>query len=245
MEVHTHTHTARKKWTHYLWEFLMLFLAVFCGFLAENFREHQVEHQREKQYMVSLVEDLGTDTAELKKGILNTDSTNNYTDSVLFFLSTLKINDQIPARFAGLMRIAGQRLSLINTDRTSSQLKNSGAMRLIRDKKVVDAILRYWNQIEKTNLTLERYLVYRNAGRELSFRLFMWTEVYRRLNPMKKDTIQYLKVIDKDPKKWDELMNIISGSGLIVSSGHINNLKKQLELAINLIDLIKKEYHLK
>ncbi len=40
MEVHAHTHTARKKWTHYFWEFLMLFLAVFCGFLAENQREH-------------------------------------------------------------------------------------------------------------------------------------------------------------------------------------------------------------
>ncbi len=23
MEVHAHTHTARKKWTHYLWEFLI------------------------------------------------------------------------------------------------------------------------------------------------------------------------------------------------------------------------------
>ena len=39
MEVHRHAHTDRKKWAHYLWEFLMLFLAVFCGFLAENQRE--------------------------------------------------------------------------------------------------------------------------------------------------------------------------------------------------------------
>ena len=29
MEVHHHTHTPRKKWTHYFWEFLMLFLAVY------------------------------------------------------------------------------------------------------------------------------------------------------------------------------------------------------------------------
>ena len=35
MEVHHHSHTSRKKWMHYFWEFLMLFLAVFCGFLAE------------------------------------------------------------------------------------------------------------------------------------------------------------------------------------------------------------------
>jgi len=51
MEVHAHTQTARKKWTHYFWEFLMLFLAVFCGFLAEYKLEHIIEHQREEQYI--------------------------------------------------------------------------------------------------------------------------------------------------------------------------------------------------
>ena len=67
MEVHAHTHTARKKWTHYLWEFLMLFLAVFCGFLAENQREHMIENQREKQYINSFIEDLKADTAFITK----------------------------------------------------------------------------------------------------------------------------------------------------------------------------------
>ena len=69
MEVHAHSHTARKKWTHYFWEFLMLFLAVFCGFLAENQREHMVEHQREKQYMNSLITDLKGDTALIRSVI--------------------------------------------------------------------------------------------------------------------------------------------------------------------------------
>ena len=37
MEVHKHPHhvTHKKKWSEYLLEFLMLFLAVFLGFLAE------------------------------------------------------------------------------------------------------------------------------------------------------------------------------------------------------------------
>src|SRR5215207_1734774 len=61
MEVHAHTHTARKRWTHYFWEFLMLFLAVFCGFLAEYELEHKIERDREKQYMRSLLYDLRTD----------------------------------------------------------------------------------------------------------------------------------------------------------------------------------------
>ncbi len=245
MEVHAHTHTPRKKWTHYLWEFLMLFLAVFAGFLAENQREHFVEHRREKQYMVSLVEDLQTDTAELRKAMISADSTNKYIDSALIFLTANKIADRLPHHFSFMMRVAGQRLSLINTDRTSSQLKNSGAMRLIRNNHVVHGILKYWNQIEKTNLTLERYLIYRNQGRDLSFKLFMWPEVYRRTLQINEDSIRYLRVIDPDPKKWDELINIIGGSGLIIAFAHINNLKKQFQLAGELIDLIKKEYHLK
>src|SRR6476469_8258091 len=67
MEVHAHTHTARKRWTHYLWEFLMLFLAVFCGFLAENQREHMVEHQKEKQYIKLLNEDVESDINQISR----------------------------------------------------------------------------------------------------------------------------------------------------------------------------------
>src|SRR5678810_278991 len=66
MEVHAHTHTARKKWTHYFWEFLMLFLAVFCGFLAEYQLEHKIEKDREKQYIISMIKELEADTAQLK-----------------------------------------------------------------------------------------------------------------------------------------------------------------------------------
>ena len=58
MEVHAHSHTPRKKWTHYFWEFLMLFLAVFCGFLAEYKLEQTIERHREKEYMQLMVEDL-------------------------------------------------------------------------------------------------------------------------------------------------------------------------------------------
>src|SRR5882724_522556 len=48
METHAHHlhHAPGKKIWHYFYEFLMLFLAVFSGFLAENWREHYVEHER-------------------------------------------------------------------------------------------------------------------------------------------------------------------------------------------------------
>src|SRR6476620_5206719 len=69
MEVHHPSNPHGKSWTHYLWEFLMLFLAVFCGFLAENQREHYVEHQREKQFIQTLLQDLGNDTVNFNRSI--------------------------------------------------------------------------------------------------------------------------------------------------------------------------------
>lgn len=245
MEVHHHSHTPRKKWTHYFWEFLMLFLAVFCGFLAENKREHMVEHQREKQFMRLLIEDLETDTAELKKAIDKCSTVVLYSDSTLIFLSGYKPSGEIPISLTNFVGFSGMRLKLINTDRTSSQLKNSGALRLIRNSNVNNEILKYWKQIEETNITLDRYNLYRNAGREIVFRLWVLPEVYEHGHSIPLDSVKTVRVIDQDPKKWDELTNLIAISGFIARTAHMNNLKMQLALAEKLIALIREEYRLK
>ena len=68
MEVHhPHHATHTKKWTAYLLEFLMLFLAVFLGFVAENIREHAVEKTRARELLKSFVVDLKKDTSELNQ----------------------------------------------------------------------------------------------------------------------------------------------------------------------------------
>ncbi|MEJ7674922.1 MAG: hypothetical protein WKF59_20040 [Chitinophagaceae bacterium] len=41
-----HSTKEKKTWKSYFWEFLMLFLAVFCGFLAEYQLEHKIEKDR-------------------------------------------------------------------------------------------------------------------------------------------------------------------------------------------------------
>src|SRR3954463_11316349 len=96
MEVHHHPHTERKKFTHYLWDFLMLFLAVFCGFLAENFREHQVEHRREKKNMQSLISDLENDTLNLCHGFPIKDKRLSAIDTVYLFFEKNSDPETIP-----------------------------------------------------------------------------------------------------------------------------------------------------
>ncbi|HEX4850899.1 MAG TPA: hypothetical protein VFV08_08845, partial [Puia sp.] len=57
MEVHHHPdiHHQPKKWKEYLLEFVMIFLAVTLGFLAENLREHITERAKEKKYIEAFV----------------------------------------------------------------------------------------------------------------------------------------------------------------------------------------------
>ena len=71
METHAnHLHHAPgKKFWHYFFEFLMLFLAVFCGFLAENLREKNVEHHREKQFIASMIKDIEADIIQLHEDL--------------------------------------------------------------------------------------------------------------------------------------------------------------------------------
>lgn len=144
MEVHAHTHTPRKKWTHYLWEFLMLFLAVFCGFLAEYKLEHTIEHQREKKLIRSLVHDITADTVRLhaimnartEKGwmmdslsaILNAGPP--YDSSNIIYYYAVWVPRTIQYRFAP-------------NEATMQQLKNAGGLRLIQEQAVADSVTRY------------------------------------------------------------------------------------------------------
>ena len=90
MEVHSHHmhHSPEKKIWQYFYEFLMLFLAVFCGFLAENWREHMVEHQREKQYIQSLIADLKSDQQVLSRHIAQVNTGILMMDSMISILNS-------------------------------------------------------------------------------------------------------------------------------------------------------------
>ena len=65
MEVHHHPHVEKKNFKEYFLEFVMIFLAVTLGFIAENVREDMTEHQRAKTFAVSMIQDIKADTMQL------------------------------------------------------------------------------------------------------------------------------------------------------------------------------------
>src|ERR1035437_4899191 len=58
MEVHHHPNVEKKNFKEYFLEFLMIFLAVTMGFIAENIREHFTERKSAHQYLESYRNDL-------------------------------------------------------------------------------------------------------------------------------------------------------------------------------------------
>ena len=144
MEVHQHTHTPRKKWTHYFWEFFMLFLAVTAGFFVENQREHYIENKREKGFAKRLVEDLKSDTANFQRTYLNNDSCLKKMDSLIFLLKSLDHNSHTSQLYYLARIVYGISSPYIATDGTFNQMRSSGNLRLIRKDEISDSITNYY-----------------------------------------------------------------------------------------------------
>ena len=144
MEVHAHAHTERKKIIHYLWEFLMLFLAVFCGFLAENKREHFVETHRAKEYAKSLLSDLRLDTGELRRGIGITSLTVSAIDSIVANSKKSTTKNTVPAAFYFYSKFISYSFRIDWSRSTLDQLIQSGNLRYLRNKDLVSLINTYY-----------------------------------------------------------------------------------------------------
>ena len=120
----------------------MLFLAVFCGFLAENLREHFIEQIREKQYVISFIEDLKSDISNYNRQIRYRTISQNRADSLVILLLSPERNKHVDSIYVCVERVGRGNL-FFYSDRTIQQLKNSGDMRLIRNQVASNLIMQY------------------------------------------------------------------------------------------------------
>jgi hypothetical protein len=248
MEVHKHPHhvTHKKKWGEYLLEFFMLFLAVFLGFLAENFREHQVEKERGKEYVKSFREDLCKDTAILRLNIATLKRISIAGDSLVKILQQNRI--QLPEDLKklydyNLTSLAG--FSIILTDRTSVQLKNSGGMRLITGKKIIDAIIDYWAGVDQLAKFESAAQELRLHAREKSYFIFDQRYYADSLINGKREISDQAQLMTKENVVLTEFANRLAHIKNLFKGPYTILLKNQKAKADTLITIIDEEYHLK
>ena len=245
MEVHTHTHTPRKQWNHYFWEFFMLFTAVFCGMLAEYKLEHIIEHQREKQYIRSLIKDVEMDLASLKTSFINRKNQIDYFDSIRVLLKEGYENHLNDLHFYA--RHIARPVSFQYHDRTIKQLKNSGNLRLIRNMESADSITIYDNERIKALLVQQegeaelRRFIQNNTSGEI-FDSNAW-------NDMTDSTGVITRPVNNPILLTRDKFLLNKFSFLIVRlKGHLVQTNRLIVMtersAENLIKILKKEYQL-
>jgi hypothetical protein len=248
MEVHHHSHTERKKWYHYFWEFLMLFLAVFCGFLAENLREHFVEQKREKEYIRSMIEDLKRDTTALSFDNNARKEAVVMYDSVITLLNKKDRSQFEQQRIYYLARM-GLRLSPFPTlnDRAYEQMKSSGNLRLIHNKEIADRITKYYFNTKEFSVNTDQTLLRLQSLIEYEGKVFDGAVFQEMINIKSFEINQPIgnpALITEDKKTLNELSVRIHYvlSILLYSQNFITDLEAE---ASQLIEVLKREYNMK
>ena len=250
MEVHHHSHTERKKWIHYVWEFLMLFLAVFCGFLAENQREHYVENKREKKYMQNLVQDLVRDTVNYSITIAHRIQREKQAHQLVSLLYSPDRNKYLTDIYFFARQMPRLNILFFPATAAMNQLKNSGAIRLIKKSYVTDSILAYDVAIDAFAQRQNTEIDYRNSYREAVGDVFDASVFMSMIDSSGQDLNQIIisppfvkPLITQDRQTINNLcarVHFIYSASMITRNTLIH-LKAQ---AIRLIELLKKEYHL-
>ena len=244
MEVHAHSHTPRKKFTHYLWEFLMLFLAVFCGFLAEYHLEHVIEHQREEKYVRSLIQDLKTDTANLQSYITLRKEKRIMMDSLLLLLST-GMHKQFGNETYFFARHVFNGPPFVSTDGTMQQLKNAGNLRLIKNENSISTILAYDASVKELINWDESDTRIRTTFREIGGTIFNADQLYKAMDSVFKFVrpTSNPQLITENPVAINNIAFQIQYLSLSCLGNSQRGKSLQTEAEI-LIDLLKKEYHM-
>jgi len=260
MEVHAHTHTPRKKWTHYFWEFLMLFLAVFCGFLAEYQLEHKIESDRAKQLARSFYEELKNDSVNVVIKVENRIKQENAIQYLMKYFKDSSLTN-VSKTFAlnFLYGITFRTPSLFEPKTVVlEQLKNSGSLRYFKSNELQKLIGDLSVAIHNIN---DRQLLETDVRYNYLHPLIILHYDYDFDAALKKNDVAFdmaaaayetsnetLPFQFKSIEKFDKqaTINTLGLYGMtILNSTRKVHYQKYITLNAELLKLLRKEYHLK
>jgi hypothetical protein len=243
MEVHHHSHHP-KKWKDYITEFLMLFLAVSLGFMAENIREHQIEKQREIAYLQNVHEDLKLDLINIDDVISSNTTRLRAMDTLFQLINNNTItNEDVYYYIRNLALRATFESSHVGLD----QIKSAGGFRMVKNPEIISGIQEYERALDALNkLENVRERTLEQARFKMAV-VFEPTISYEMLvnqgqgdmrfnRPLKAD-----EILQKNKQAVKELLNLVSFG--LNSNRYLNRiLSNQKKIGLKLDSAIVKEY---
>jgi hypothetical protein len=254
MEVHHHPdlHHKKKNFKEYFLEFLMIFLAVTLGFFAENIREHFADKSKERQFIVSLKEDIVSDTAQLHSLLPVSDTIYEKLDSLYLLMQAAGNGEPYDIHKLYYLNFTyGFGLNVfVPNKRTISQIKNTGGFSLIKNKPCRDSITVYDNFNEgDIKINAAAYYDWMNDLDKMSQKIFYYDQVktfassFNQYNFLLNDSLQ-LKLVNSNKLLLTEYANKVR-SLMMMFNILIETERTQFEHGKALVALLNKAYHLK
>jgi hypothetical protein len=266
MEVHHHAHNLaephhKKNWKAYFWEFLMLFLAVFCGFLAEYQLEHKIERDRANELAKSFYEELKNDSIavsnKVKERIRQEDALvyleKYFRDSSLTDVSkTFVLNFSYGIYFRSLSLFEPRTVVF-------EQLKNSGSLRYFKNdelqKLISDLSVAIHNIADRQALETQLRLDYVNPvilkHYDYAFEDLLTDErkldVFTAIKQYEKsDEVIPFHLHSLEKFNREEMVNLVGfyGRAGLASTRRIHY-QRYIELNAELLKILQREYRLK
>lgn len=238
------TKTGGKRWNIYFLEFALIFLAVTLGFFAESIREKLGDKEKEMEFIQSMIEDARTDSIHIQQCISDNQIRVRALDTLGKLLANYGAQKVPDGEIYRLFLFGLYHPDFITpTERTMSQLKFSGGMRLLRKKRAVDAIVQYDNMGKNLIDQQAFYEFYQNGAIEHSFKLLNYKEFGFTSQETKTRSWQMARLLLHDSQNMVEFGNRVT-TYMGVVNFYIVRLQEMQKQSGSLIKTLEKEYQI-
>lgn len=240
MEIHHPHHPAhKKKWSEYILEFFMLFLAVTLGFFAENIREKMAEEEKSKQLIEVVAKDLKSDITQMKMIRENEAEKIKLSDSLKNFLNANPKTIDQQAYYRVLVNY-GIFLILNTNDKSRSEAETKGYFLKEENKELANYIKQYnfwlndYNSLEKLSMDQLKIFLYTNIPKITDPEVFdnQWRYPPKPIEPK-------IGIAPIKPEAIRDTKYLLSDTKMIMD-GFISDIDSMTFYANKAIDLIEK-----
>jgi len=241
-------------------EFIMLFLAVFLGFVAENIRETSLEQEREKQYAKELYSEFFADSIAFTKKINARMDKESDCDYLYGYIKDSSLTN-LPKGFYPAYTTV---FYLINSytfepkDGILSQLKSSGSLRYFKNatlQKLFGDISVAINNVRYRNE--QEYQFFANPVKPfiLQHYDFKWVDNVRRVSEnasylellnlySKSDTIIRANILNLPSFDRGEVANMVMFYKTMLVSSRTLQMNDYIKANTKILQVLRENYHL-
>ncbi len=260
MEVHHHGHVHEKmKWKEYLFQFLMLFLAVFCGFLAEYQLEHTIEKERAKELAENLYHEVYADSMVMQQAIANRlIKEKSYSDFAAYVKDSSLLNPSLNFYYVFATAFVNHKALVFEPkDGILNQLINSGSLRYFRSSQLqtdIGSLSVVITKIRARNIRETSFLDFTLRPFQMKHFDNRWVQQLtehgrfivadaidqKDLHMLPSPRVLHIEQFDRD-----EAENIALQGAIMSSGTRLIFFKEYVEANHDLLETLRREYHLK